>query len=124
MTVPDEIQSFHFNKPQCTIHPLVLYLPSFSQSSLHIQQSMAFFSDDLNHDTSFVFAMQQKLVSYLEQSYPHIEHIEYFSDGCAGQYKNFKNLLNLTSLKGFWAFSKLEFLCYKFHGKSSWEGVM
>ena len=43
MTVQDEIQSFHFNKPQCTIHPLVVYLPSPDQSSSYIQQSLAFF---------------------------------------------------------------------------------
>ena len=27
---------------------------------------------------------------------PSVKSIEYFSDGCAGQYKNYKNLLNLT----------------------------
>ena len=61
ITVQDEIQRLHFNKPQCTIHPLVLYFPSPDQSSPYIQQSLAFFSDDLNHDTSFVFAMQKQL---------------------------------------------------------------
>ena len=33
MAVQDKIQSFYFNKPQCIIHPLVLYLPSSNQSS-------------------------------------------------------------------------------------------
>ena len=47
---------------------------------------------DLNHDT-IVFVMQQKLVGYLKQNYPHIAHTEYFLDCSAGQYKNFKNLL-------------------------------
>ena len=97
-------------------HPLVLYLPCSNQSLSYIQQSMAFFSDDLNHDTSFVFVMEQKLVNYWKQNYPHIAHIEYSSNGCAGQYKNFKILLNLAihqNPKPLWTFSKLEFFCCK-----------
>ena len=27
---------------------------------------------------------------------PNIKTLDYFSDGCAGQYKNFKNLINFT----------------------------
>ena len=123
MTVQDEIQSFHFNKPQCTIHPLVVYLPSPDQSSSYIQQSLAFFSDDLNHDTSFVFAMQKELACYLKTNYPFIHTIEYFSDGCAGQYKNFKNFLNLTyHLSDFKLSANWNFFATS-HGKSACDGI-
>ena len=81
MTVQDEILSFHFNKPQRTIHSLVLYLQSPDQSSPYIQQSLALFSDDLNHDTSFVFAMQKQLACYLKTNYPFLQAVVYFSDG-------------------------------------------
>ena len=123
MTVQDEIQSFHFHKPQCTLHPLVLYLPSQDQSLSYIQQSIAFFSDDLNHDTSFVFAMQEELTHFLKVNYPFIKTIEYFSDGCAGQYKNYKNFINLTyheqdfGLAANWNFFTTS------HGKSSCDGI-
>ena len=123
MTVQDEIQSFHFNKPQCTIHPLVVYLPSPDQSSSYIQQSLAFFSDDLNHDTSFVFAMQKELACYLKTNYPFIHTIEYFSDGCAGHYKNFKNFLNLTyHLSDFKLSANWNFFATS-HGKSACDGI-
>ena len=123
MTVQDEVQSFHFNKPQCTIHPLVLYLPSPDQSSPCIQQNLAFFSDDLNHDTSFVFAMQKQLACYLKTKYPFIQAVEYFSDGCAGQYKNFKNLLNLTyHLTDFGLSANWNFFTTS-HGKSACDGI-
>ena len=46
-----------------------------------------FFSDDLNHDTSFVFVMQQKHFKLFQKNYPYIAHNGYFSDGCTGQYK-------------------------------------
>ena len=32
---------------------------------------------------------------YLKQILPQLKRLEYFSDGCAGQYKNKKNLYNL-----------------------------
>ena len=123
MTVQDKIQSFHFNKSQCTINPLVLYLPSSNQSSSYIQQSMIFWGDDWNYNTSFVFVMQQKLVAYLKQNYSHIAHIEYFSDGCAGQHKNFKNLLNLTFQQNDFGLSANQNFFATSHAKSSCDGL-
>ena len=32
---------------------------------------------------------------YIKKALPNVTLLEYFSDGCAGQYKNFKTFLNL-----------------------------
>ena len=45
--------------------------------------------------TYFVYELQRELIDLIKFKYPHIEKIEYFSNGCAGQYKSFKNMLNL-----------------------------
>ena len=59
----------------------------------------------------------------MQQHFPHIKIIEYFSDGCAGQYKNYKNFLNLTyhssdfKISGIWNFLA------SCHGKSNCDGL-
>ena len=89
----------------------------------YIQQSFAFFSDDLNHDSSFAFATQKQLGCYFKTNYSFIQAVEYFSDGCAGQYKNFKTLLNLTDhstdfgLSANWNFFATS------HGKSACDRI-
>ena len=59
------------------------------------RSSICVISDDMEHDTPFVYQVQSEVVQYLKKELPHVIDIEYFSDGCAGQYKNFKNILNL-----------------------------
>ena len=77
----------------------------------------------MEHDTPFVRKLQQKLTEYIRNNFPNIKCIEYFSDGCAGRYKNYKNFLNLTchqldfNLATSWAFFATN------HGKSSCDGI-
>ena len=52
-------------------------------------------SDDLDHDTSFVNKLQELVCDYIKSEMPEVTSIEYWSDGCAGQYKCFKNMMNL-----------------------------
>ena len=95
----------------------------FLTKSPLIENSFCFLSDDVEHHTSFVWKLQQKLTKYIRNNFPNIKFIEYFSDGCAGQYENFKNFLNLTH-------HQLDFnlaaLCSFFatsHGKSPCDGI-
>ena len=80
-------------------------------------------SDDLTHDTSFVWNLQSTLCSEIKEKFPKIKKMEYFSDGCAGQYKNFKNFLNLTyhvedfGIAAVWTFFATS------HGKSPCDGL-
>ena len=50
----------------------------------------------MEHDTPFVYQVQSEVVQHPKKELPHVIDIEYFSDGCKGQYKNFKNSLNLS----------------------------
>ena len=81
-------------------------------------QSMAFFSNDLEHNTGFVYQVQKLLCNYLQLLYPSITNIQYFSDGCSTQYKNYKNLLNLTFHKQDFGFDVVWNFFATSHGKS------
>ena len=97
--VQDEVQSYHWNKEQCTLHPIVLYHKD-EENKLN-EKSFCFISDDREHDTCFVYVTQQHINAFLQNEIPHITKIKYFSDGCGGQYKNYKKKINLCHHKGF-----------------------
>ena len=119
--IQDEIQSFHWSKEYCTLHPLVIYYKD-GDGSLQ-QYSLCFISDDNTHDTSFVHKIQRLLVEFLKQRLPSVTKIYYVSDGCGGQYKNYKNFLNLCchkedfSIEAEWIFFATS------HGKSPCDGI-
>ena len=85
--IQDEVQGYHWNKNQCTLHPVVVYIGNEGSLTPHC---MCFLSADLQHDTGFVYALQQTLTKFIQEKFPAIKRLEYFSDGCSGQYKNFK----------------------------------
>ena len=68
----------------------------FKQNHQLIEKSFCFLSDNVEHGTSFVWKLQQKLTEYIRNNFPNIKFIEHFLDGCAGQHRNFKSSLNLT----------------------------
>ena len=119
--VQDEVQGFHWNKDQFTLHPAVLYYRNEAGEVVH--SCFSFISDDLNHDTSFVYRLQELLCNFLRETMPNIKTIKYWSDGCAGQYKNYKNKINLCmhqedfGLNATWSFFATS------HGKSPCDGV-
>ena len=89
--VQDEVQGFHWNNSQATIHPFVIYYRD-SGKLHHI--SFVVISECLHHDTVAVYLFQKNLIKFLkERFFP--RKIFYFSDGAAAQYKNRKNFLNL-----------------------------
>ena len=49
MVVQDADQRWYFSEKQCTVHPIVLYYKT-SEGKLKTML-LAFFSDDMNHDT-------------------------------------------------------------------------
>ena len=118
--VQDEIQGFHWNQSQCTIHPVVIY---YKMEDQLCTSSFCCISDDLNHDTVFVYELLYHVTGQISSISSHITSIEYFSDGCAGQYKNYKNMLNLFfhrsgfKLSASWSFFATS------HGKLPCDGV-
>ena len=119
--IQDEIQSYHWSKDYCTLHPVVIYLRGDTNELQH--DSFCFISDDNNHDTCFVYEVQSLLMKHIREKYSHIENIEYFSDGCAGQYKNFKNFLNLCYHKNDFALNAEWIFFATSHGKSPCDGI-
>ena len=79
----DEIQSYHWSKEYCTLHPLVVYCIDGDGNIQH--NSLCFISDDNNHDTNFVYKIQTKSSI--------VDKIFYFSDGCAENIRISKALL-------------------------------
>ena len=79
----DENQSFHWNNSQCSIHPSITYhkdVPNVLKERL-----FDLISEDLKHDTAFVFEVMSKVCEYVKGNYQHLTKIKYFSDGCAVQ---------------------------------------
>lgn len=118
--IQDEVQSHYWTKKSCTVHPVIIYIKS---DDLLEHKTLCFLSDDLNHDVTSVITFQKHIVNYIKETYPRIENIEYWSDGCAEQYKNCQNFLFLClhekvfGLKSTWKFFATA------HGKSACDGV-
>ena len=91
--IEDEIQSYHWSKEYCKIHPVIVYFKDDTGSLRHI--SICFISNDNSHDTCFVYEVQKTVINYLHELLPQVKKLFYFSDGCGGQYKNYKNFMNL-----------------------------
>ena len=83
--VQDQVQGFHWNKDQCTLHPVVVYVRDVDESLKVI--SFCFLSEDCDHDTSFVYTVQQLFTSHMKENFPLIKCLEYFSNGCSGNIK-------------------------------------
>jgi len=118
--IQDEIQSCHWSKESCTLHPICVYIPC---NDVIQPLSLCFISDDLEHDTAFVYYLQSILCNYLQASYPHLIKVEYFSDGCTAQYKNYKNLLNLFFHKSDFGLDATWSFFATSHGKSPCDGI-
>ena len=88
----DAAQSFHWNNSSATLHPFVYY---FKDTDKLLHGNFVLISDCNTHDTVAVHHFQRRLIGHLKEKFPVLRHIVYFSDGCAGQYKNLKNFLNL-----------------------------
>ena len=118
--VQDEVQGFHWNNKQCSLHPVLIY---YRDDSGLKHRSFCILSDDLNHDVPFVYEVQRLVLDELKLKFPHITKVEYFSDGCGGQYKKRKNFLNLClHKKDFGLDAKWHFFATS-HEKQPCDGI-
>lgn len=116
----DEAQGYHWTNDSCTLHPVVLYYNHDDDTFL---KSMCFVSDDLIHDVGFVYEIQRKVVEFVKGRNLNIKSIEYFTDGCAAQYKNCKTFLNLCEHENdFGIPAKWNFFATS-HGKNACDGI-
>lgn len=85
----DEVQSFHWNNSQSTIHPFGIYYKE--ENSAEVQHTnLVIISEVLKHNTTLVHLFQRLLNDFLKTKFGRIEKIFYFSDGAAAHYKNKK----------------------------------
>ena len=92
--VQDAAQGFHWDNSQCTVHPFVIYYRSSANQELY-HFSVCFLSASLKHNTIMVYSFILKLMTNVKFRCPQLKKVHYFSDGCAGQYKNRYNFTNL-----------------------------
>ena len=111
------------NKEQCTLHPIVIYFKKDNESEVSVK-SLCFLSDDLEHDVVLVHKVLSDTVSYIKENVnKNVKLIHYFSDGCAGQYKNCKHFLNLCHhVSDFGISCEWNFFATS-HGKSPCDGI-
>ena len=120
LIVHNEVESYFWNKRYCTLHPVVIY---FKKENELLHQSICFLSDDLEHDTNFAYEIQCEICRFIKEEMPLVVQVDYFSDGCANQYKNYKNMFNLChheedfKLRVIWNFFAT------IHGESVCDGL-
>ena len=69
--IQDEVQSYHWSKEYCSLHPVSIYLRD-SEGKL-ICDSLCVISDDLKHDTVFVKEVMQIAVQYCKMYPKHLK---------------------------------------------------
>lgn len=118
--IQDAAQGFRWVNNQATIHPFILYYKEINELK---HKSFCFISDHLQHCTSVVYSFQKALLPEIKSNLPNIGKIYYFSDGCAGQYKNRFNLANLTMHKQDFGIDAEWHFFATSHGKNACDGV-
>ena len=98
--VQDEIQSFHWENKQATLHPFVAYCRFADGTFEH--RNICVVSDTREHSSVTVYAFLSVVIPYLQTEFPHVKKIHYFTGGCAGQYKNKNNFVNLCHHEDDW----------------------
>lgn len=119
--VQDEIQSFHWENKQATLHPFVAYQRQEDGTLIH--RNICVISDIKDHSTVTVFTFLKVVIEYLKAEFPSVKKIHYFTDGCAGQYKNKYNFVNLCHhSEDFELAAECNFFATS-HGKSACDGI-
>lgn len=117
----DEVQSYHWTNSQATLHPFVVYYAGEDGKLKHL--NYVFISECLTHNTIAFNLFQKKLISALKEAIPSLRKIYYFSDGCAGQYKNRKNFLNICLHKNDFGIDAEWHFFATSHGKNACDGL-
>ena len=71
----DEVQGFHWNNLQCTLHPVVVY---YKDGDALQSVSYCIISDDNKHDVEMVYQVQMEIITDLKLRFPYLSHVTYF----------------------------------------------
>ena len=80
-------------------------------------------SEDLNHDVPMVKTFIKRILEYVKQEFPLIQYVEFFSDGCGGQYKNSEMFHFLYQCEQLFNFLITWNFFTSAHGKSACDGL-
>ena len=100
----DSIQAFYFSSIQATLHPIVIYYKTITDTTLKVM-SFCVISDSSKHTACTVNIFQLAVIKKFKEICPWITNIIYFSDGAPTQYKN-KWVNILINLINFIKFNK------------------
>lgn len=120
--IQDEVQGYHWNQQQCTIHPFVIYYREIAGADVKCQ-SLVIIAESLKHNFCSVYQFQLELFAYLKQKLPRVTKLHFFSDGAGGQYKNRKNFYNLITIKTDYHYDIIWNFFASCHGKNSCDAV-
>ena len=74
--VQDEVQSFHWNNTQCSLHPVVIYYRK--DAALH-HLSYTVISHDTTHDVNFVYKVIQVIIPDIQQRLNNLKFVYFFN---------------------------------------------
>lgn len=69
--IQDEVQGYHWNQQQCTIHPFVIYYGGNADVNVKCK-SIVVIAESLNHNFCSVYQFQLELLKYLKRNLPNI----------------------------------------------------
>ena len=122
--VQDEIQSFHWENKQATLHPFVAYRTLDDEDGTQEHRNICVVSDIKEHSTLTVCIFQQVAIGYIKKEFPEVKKVHYFTDGCAGQYTNKHSFINLGNYqKDFGLEAKCNFFATSY-SKSPCDGIV
>lgn len=117
----DAIQAQHWNQQQVTLHPFAIY---YKDNNLETRiQSLLIIAECLEHTYEAVHQYKEELFLYLNERFPLIKKIYFFSDGAASQYKNKKNFFELCQHKKEYDFIVEWHFFATSHGKGPCDGI-
>ena len=118
--IQDEVQGFHWNISQCTLHPVVTY---YQENDELKNISYCVISDDRKHNDALIYEVQKAILADLKCKLPGLSTIIYFTDGCAGQYKNRKKNYNLCQHKSDFGLNVRCIFFATSYGKQPFDGI-
>ena len=116
----EEIQSAYWNPESVTLHPVVIYYHG-NDAVAHL--SMVVVSEILNHNSSMVRAIIEKVIKVVKDTCPEVKYIRYWTDSPTSQYRN-KSMFDMFArhessfgLRASWKYFKAG------HGKGACDGI-
>ena len=76
--VQDEVQGFHWNNLQCTLHAVIVY---YKDGDALQSVSYCIMSDDNKHDVGMVYQFQKQIITGLKLRFPYLNHVLIFLMG-------------------------------------------